>query len=287
MLATLRSPRYLGLFAIMVVMALGCSLAGTWQIFRYQEKHAANHHLRSDDGDHPQDVSAVLGPASKPASNGHLQQFRHVTATGTYLTADQTLLRGQTVNDDIGYVVLTPLQTKSGVLLVARGFVQQTAAAAKSPAVAAAPSGTVTVTARLEPSDVKPDRFGTLPGSQVDTVDPSRQASHLGVPVWNAYAELLDGQPGTTGLTVIPNPDLSNPAGGAEEPQHLAYVFQWYLFALLALAAPFIMAAAELRRENDDEIAPADNEAAPGGTPVRSTRSSRKASLDDRLAGKI
>lgn len=284
MLATLRSPRYLGLFAIMIVLALGCSLAGTWQIFRYQEKHSANHHLRVDDRDHPQDVPAVLGTASKPTSNGHLQQFRHVTATGTYLAADQTLLRGQTINDDIGYVVLTPLQTKSGVLLVARGFVKQTAAAATSPTVPAAPTGTVTVTARLEPSDVKPDRFGTLPGSQVDTVDPSRQARHIGAPVWNAYAELLDNQPGTTGLTVIPNPDLSNPAGGAEEPQHLAYIFQWYLFALLALAAPFIMAAAENRREDDDESAPAHD---PGDTPVRSTRSSRKTSLDDRLAGKI
>lgn len=287
MLATLRSPRYLGLFAIMIVLALGCSLAGTWQIIRYQEKHAANHHLRADDRDHPQDVSAVLGAASKPISNGHLQQFRHITATGTYLSADQTLLRGQTVSDDIGYIVLTPLRTKSGVLLVARGFVKQTAAAASSPTVPAAPSGTVTVTARLEPSDVKPDRFGTLPASQVDTVDPSRQASHIGAPVWNAYAELLDGQPGTTGLTVIPNPDLSNPAGGAEEPQHLAYVFQWYLFALLALAAPFIMAAAELRREDGDESGPADDKTTAGDPPIRSTRSSRKASLDDRLAGKL
>lgn len=279
MLATLRSPRYLGLFAIMIVVALGCSLAGTWQIYRYQEKHAANHHLRSDDRDHPQDVTAVLGAAADPSSNGHLRQFRHVTATGTYLPADQTLLRGQTVNNDIGYVVLTPLQTKSGVLLVARGFVKQTAAAATSPTVPDAPAGTVTVTARLEPSDAKPDRFGSLPGSQVDTVDPSLQASRLHAPVWDAYAELLDGQPGTSGLTVIPNPDLSNPAGGAEEPQHLAYVLQWYLFALLALAAPFIMAAAELRREG----ASADDA---GDPPGRITRSSRKASLDDRLAGK-
>lgn len=284
MLATLRSPRYLGLFAIMIVLALGCSLAGTWQIFRYQEKHSANHRLRADDRDHPQNVTAVLGTASKPASNGHLQQFRHVTATGTYLAADQTLLRGQTINDDIGYVVLTPLRTTSGVLLVARGFVKQTAAAATSPTVPAAPTGTVTVTARLEPSDVKPDRFGTLPGSQVDTVDPSRQARHIGAPVWNAYAELLDNQPGTTGLTVIPNPDLSNPAGGAEEPQHLAYIFQWYLFALLALTAPFIMAAAENRREDGDDGGPAKD---PGDTAVKSTRGSRKASLDDRLAGRI
>ncbi len=46
---------------------------------------------------------------------------------------------------------------------------------------------------------------------------------------------------------MLPAPDLSNPAGGAVEPQHLAYVIQWYLFALLALAAPFLIARHEVR----------------------------------------
>ena len=58
----------------------------------------------------------------------------------------------------------------------------------------------------------------------------------------------MSSQPGTAGLIQIPAPDLSNPAGGAIEPQHLAYVIQWFLFAALALAAPFVMARAETRR---------------------------------------
>jgi hypothetical protein len=82
--------------------------------------------------------------------------------------------------------------------------------------------------------------------------------------VWPAYGVLIGGQPGTESLTVIPNPDLSNPAGGAVEPQHAAYVVQWFLFAALALAAPFVLATAERRRDAVD------------GRP----------SLDDRLAGK-
>ena len=53
--------------------------------------------------------------------------------------------------------------------------------------------------------------------------------------------------PRASGLTTIPDPDLSNPAGGAVEPQHAAYVIQWYLFALLALAAAPVMARAESR----------------------------------------
>ena len=79
------------------------------------------------------------------------------------------------------------------------------------------------------------------------------------------YVELSDGQPGTSGLVAIPAPDLSNPAGGAVEPQHVAYVLQWYLFAMLALAAPVVIARSERRappREIDEPQTPEDAKAA-------------------------
>jgi hypothetical protein len=65
--------------------------------------------------------------------------------------------------------------------------------------------------------------------------------------VYNTELALDAGQPGTSGVTALPGPDLSNPAGGAYEAQHFAYIIQWYLFAFLALAAPFAMGRAELR----------------------------------------
>jgi cytochrome oxidase assembly protein ShyY1 len=277
-LSTLRQPRYLGLFGLMVVLAAICGLAGSWQIVRFHEKHDTNQRLRLDDRDRPADVASVLGSAASPISTGRDQKFRHVTATGTYLSQHETLLRKQSVGGHVGYIVLTPLSTGSGVLIIARGFVQQTGAAASMPTVPAAPSGTVTVTGRLEAADTKPDQFGRLPGDQVDTVNPAQQASRIGAPVWNGYAELLAGQPGTAGLTALPDPDMSNPAGGAEEPQHAAYVVQWYLFGLLALCAPFVMAAAERRRDQAEA-----GTAEQAGSP--STKS-KKSSLDDRLAGR-
>lgn len=284
-LSTLRQPRYLGLFALMLVVAALCALAGSWQVVRFSEKHDANQQLRLDNRDQPADVAAVLGPATAQTSTGRAQKFRRVTATGSYLAADQTLLRNQTVDGDVGYLVLTPLRTGTGVLIVARGFLAQTGAAATSPPVPAAPSGTVTVTGRLQPADTRADRFGRLPARQVETVNAAEQAGRIGAPVWNGYAELLAGQPGTAGLTALPEPDMSNPAGGAEEPQHAAYVVQWYLFGLLALGAPFLLAAAE-RRRDAAEAADRDDDGEPGG-PVKDQASrSRKASLDDRLAGR-
>src|ERR1700712_3901326 len=250
-LSTLRQPRYLGLFGLMLVLATICGLAGTWQVARFHQKHDTNQKLRLDDRDRPLDVAAVLGKADAQVADGRAQKFRRVTATGSYLSDHETLLRKQSVNGDVGVIVLTPLRTSDGVLLVARGFVQQTGAAATTPTVPPSPSGTVTSTARLDPADSKADQFGRLPGDQVDTVNPAEQASRIGAPVWNGYAELLAGQAGTPGLPAIPAPALSNPAGGADEPQHAAYVVQWYLFGLLALAAPFILAAAERRRDEE------------------------------------
>ncbi|MCW2540507.1 MAG: sortase [Frankiales bacterium] len=268
MLETLRQRRYLGLFAIVLVIAIICGLAGTWQIARFKEKHDANHELRANNRDQTVDVAQALGPVTAPVIAGEAAEFRHVRATGTYLAGDETLVRGQTVNSDVGYLVLTPLQTAEGVLLVVRGFVTQTAQALDTPTVPAAPAGQVTVIARVEPTTTKNDRFGQLPKNQVDTINPALQASRLHAPVWTSYAELLPNQPGGAGLTAIPSPDLSNPAGGAVEPQHLAYILQWYLFAGLALAVPFVLAGAERRRDAEPDEDP-----------------DRKPSLDDRLAG--
>src|SRR5690242_16560084 len=124
----------------MVLLALVCSAAGTWQIFRFEQKHRANHQLRSDAHDKPTEISQALGPAKQPTSNGQAQKFRTVTATGTYLAAEQTLLRGQSQDNDIGYLVITPLRTDNGVLLIARGFITQDNAADVTPKVPAPPT---------------------------------------------------------------------------------------------------------------------------------------------------
>ncbi|UQX87308.1 SURF1 family protein [Jatrophihabitans telluris] len=319
MLSTLRQRRYYGLIAACLVVATVCLLAGTWQIARFDQKRSANHLLRSNNGDPAVDVSAALGPVGSATNTGKTARFRHVTATGTYLRQHEVLVRGQTVGDSgnedsagtgssVGYLVVTPLQTRNGILLIVRGFIEQTGSAADTPKAPAAPTGTVTVEARLEPASIKPDKLGKLPGNQVDSLNVADTAARLGAPVWNGYAELLSGQPGTAGLIAIPNPSMSNPAGGAQVPQHAAYVVQWYLFAGLALALPFVLAAAERRRDadaadaadaaEDDQVGAPDHAAVPPGGPVAGTVSraggsapkptwrQRRAALDDRLAGR-
>ncbi len=245
-LTTLRQPRYAALSALMGVVALVCIAAGTWQIVRFEGKVSANDDLRGNAHAAPVAVSKLLPLTTAAAPAKDDIELRTVTATGTFDDRDQVLVRGRSVDGRDGYLVLTPLATDRATLLVVRGFVQERADGAPLPA-AAAPTGVGhRVSARVLPGEAKDEG---LSDGTVAAINPGQQARRLGRPTYDGFAELLAKQPGTAGLTAMPNPDLSNPAGGAVEPQHFAYIIQWYLFALLALAAPFAMARAEGREQ--------------------------------------
>jgi cytochrome oxidase assembly protein ShyY1 len=249
-LHALRQPRYAALTALMLVVAGICVAAGTWQVARFREKHAANDALRHNAHQAPVPVQTVL-PVAPARATTNAVQFRQVTATGSYDPTGQVLVRRQQVNDMNGYYVLTPLRTPTATLLVVRGFVAQPTAG--PPTAGPPPAGTVSVTARAEPADRADDKAAQLTG-QVETINPVQQATRLHSRIYNGYADLLAGQPGTGGLVPMPEPDLSNPAGGAVEPQHIAYIVQWFLFAALALAAPLAMIRAESRRAPPGDI---------------------------------
>jgi cytochrome oxidase assembly protein ShyY1 len=250
-LEVLRQRRYLALSALMAFVALACIAAGTWQITRELQKHDANNELRHNAHAAPVPVDSILplvtaGPSPAP----HAVKYRTVTASGRYDAAHQGLVRQRTVNGDTGYLVLTPLRTAQATLLVVRGFISGTSTEATS--APPPPSGQIHINGRVQPAETRSDHAAALPTGQLESINPVEQAARLGTPVFAGYVELLDGQPGTAGLVPMPAPDLSNPAGGAVEPQHIAYIVQWFVFAGLALAAPLVMVRAEQRRESGE-----------------------------------
>jgi cytochrome oxidase assembly protein ShyY1 len=267
----------------MVIVAAVCVAAGSWQIARLHTKATENTALRHNAHAATAPVASVLPLAGhgKTPSRRSIE-FRPVTATGTYEADRTSLVRHRTVDSDIGFLVVTPLHTGSGTLLVVRGFIAESS----SPTVPTAPrppSGQVTVAATIRPGESKNDQAGHLTRGQVESINPGEQASRLGEPVFAGYGELVAGQPGSAQLVPNPKPDLSNPAGGAIEPQHLAYIIQWYLFALLALAAPVAMVRAETRERSTDDIdaAPAEPPPTPSAG-ERTPEQLREAKLADR-----
>jgi cytochrome oxidase assembly protein ShyY1 len=250
---TLRQPRYAALTAGLFVVALLCIAAGTWQIVRFNQSVRQNDEIKGNAHAAAVPLTTALVPlvGQGRAPSREAIQFRTVTVTGSYLPAAQQFVRDQSVNGADGYYVLTPLRTADAALLVVRGFVagDTTASGVSTPPpnVTPPPSGVVRLTGRLQVGATKNDGASELTDNEVEAINPADQSRRLGVPVYDADLTLDTGQPGTAGLTVLPKPDLSNPAGGAYEAQHFAYIIQWYLFALLALAAPFAMGRSELR----------------------------------------
>jgi cytochrome oxidase assembly protein ShyY1 len=255
-LRTLRQPRYAALSVLMLIVAAGCVLAGTWQIARLQGKVDANAKLRHNAHASAAPLTTVLPLVGAPGAppSAHHVQFRTVRLTGTYDPLHQGLVRQRSVDSDTGYLVLTPLRTTGGTLLVVRGFLSDSNTTLTAPSPPVPPLGPVTIMGRVQPGETRHDQATQLRTGQLESINPGDQAGRLGQPVFDGYAELLRGQPGTAGLTAIPSPDLSNPAGGAVEPQHVAYVIQWYLFALLALAAPLAMVRAETRQPDERDF---------------------------------
>ena len=252
----LRQPRYAALSLLMIVVAAVCVLAGTWQIARLAGKVGTNDDLGHNAHAAAAPVTAVLPLVGAPNAppRAHQVQFRTVQVTGTYDASHQGLVRQRSVGLDTGYLVLTPLRTTGGTLLVVRGFISDSNATVVAPTIPVPPGAPVTVMARVQPGEARHDQAAQLRNGQLESINPGDQAARIGGAVFDGYAELLPGQPGTGRLTAIPSPDLSNPGGGAVEPQHLAYIIQWYLFALLALAAPIAMVRAETRRPDERDF---------------------------------
>ena len=117
---TTRLAFRVGFITLMVVFFVLFAALGTWQVQRRAWK--LDLISRVDQRVHAPATPAP-GPVDWPRVTAASDEYRHVTATGTFLDASQTLV--QAVTDlGAGYWVLTPLQAPDGtVVLINRGFV--------------------------------------------------------------------------------------------------------------------------------------------------------------------
>jgi cytochrome oxidase assembly protein ShyY1 len=241
----LLSRRWLGLFALAVVAAAACVALGNWQLDRLGHRHERNDLLRRNLGAEPASPDALLtaGRDPRPAD-----EYARVRVTGRYDVSNQLLVRLRPLDGQVGYYVLTPLVSDAGpALLVNRGWVPGAGSAgADLPDVPDPPSGTVTVTARVRPSEPA-STTGTPPPGQVTRIDVPGIAKGLPYDVYGGYGDLTREDPAPR---AAPEPI---PAPEPSEGPHLAYAFQWFLFAFLAFGGLVVLA----RREAADRRAEA------------------------------
>ncbi|MEU5300189.1 SURF1 family protein [Streptomyces noursei] len=242
----------LGLVLIPVMIKLGF-----WQYHRHQHKVAQNAQIEHN-------VHATPVPVTELAAVGrtlpHGDMWRQVTATGSYDTAHEVVVRQRTAADEqsIGYYVLTPLVLGNGdAVLVNRGWIAAGNDLTKFPRVPAAPKGTVTVTGRMmadettAASGIKDTRG--LPPRQVMLINSTEQAKRVGRPMLGGYIEQTAPKSDTP--EQVPEPDYSSIG------PHMAYAIQWWLFAAAVPVGWVVL----VRRERRDRLAAAAKEAEGAG----------------------
>jgi cytochrome oxidase assembly protein ShyY1 len=238
----LLSRHWAGLLIVALLVAAACVALGRWQLHRLGERHERNDLLERNLH------SAPVLPGDLLRIGRDLReedQYARVRATGRYDVTHQLLVRTRPLEGQVGYYVLTPLVTQQGpAVLLVRGWVPDGPTAESLPDVPAPVSGTVTVTARLRPSE-EPSTTGTPPEGQVTRIDVSTIARSLPYRVYGGYGEVTAEQPEPrTTPTRLPPPEPS-------EGPHLAYAVQWFLFAAMALGGYVVLA----RREEADRRA--------------------------------
>jgi cytochrome oxidase assembly protein ShyY1 len=220
------SRRWLLFLAIVLALAYACLLLGQWQWHRLTSTKAGNAVIRTDQAAPARPVGQVLSPGVDPSSS---DQYKVVTAVGTYDVGHTIIVRYQTRDGNSGIDVVVPLVTASGTaLLVDRGwFATENQGYTDPSQVPAPPKGKVTVTGWVRQD---------ADGGSAQVVDASTRAISsariqpaIGIPVYGGFVDATHESPAPgTALTPADPPDLSN-------GPHFFYALQWWFFGLLAL----------------------------------------------------
>jgi cytochrome oxidase assembly protein ShyY1 len=223
------SRRWIAAHLTVVAFIVACAFLARWQLHRLAEKKAFNAAV-TQRAHMPAVPLDTLTSVSTPIAGTAAVAYRPVEVDGTYDTARDFALLGQSMNATAGTDVLTPLVVSPGVaVIVDRGFApignEQGASVSTAP-----PPGRVHLTGTLLPSE---HGFGTaIPRgaspsvSHVDLAKIARATPYRLYPVYVRLASQTPRQPGPYPAPV--------PVGTIDLGPHLSYAVQWSLFAAVA-----------------------------------------------------
>ncbi|WP_338036236.1 SURF1 family cytochrome oxidase biogenesis protein [Nocardiopsis chromatogenes] len=239
----LLSKRMLAFHALVLVVVPSFIWLGFWQLDRWEEKSAAARLQEENLAAAPVPVRELdaVGADIDPQD-----RWRRVTATGTYDSDNELLVRNRDGSRGVGLHVLTPLVTGDGTaLLVNRGWIEQPPSSTAEPEVPPAPEGEVTVTARLHYSET-PENTGVrvregLPEGQIMLIDVDAIAEDLPYPVYGGYGDLTEQDPASD-----PAPERVE-APETNTGMNLSYAVQWWVFTVTAVVGWVFLMRREVR----------------------------------------
>ncbi|QEO15960.1 SURF1 family protein [Agromyces intestinalis] len=222
--AFLRSGRWAGYLALVIVFAIVCCALGTWQLNRRAEALAEVARIDANyDGASMPITDALPDLAAFDVD----QRWQKVELSGEYLPGDEVVVRNRPYQGSSGYEVVTPFRLDDGtIFFVDRGWVPQ--ADEGGPAeYAPAPTGHVEQVARLKAGEPRIAGRTTV-GDEVATIDLAELSERVGEPSYTGAYGLLVHE--TSARDHAPVAAL-RPV--RDEGPHLSYALQWFVFALL------------------------------------------------------
>jgi cytochrome oxidase assembly protein ShyY1 len=231
----LLSPRWIALGLLMTLAAATMVGLGLWQLSRYHYRSDINTRIDAATSHAPLPLAETLaapaaGRVGAPPDSA--ATWNVVTATGRYDQAHEILARIRTLNDTVGFEIITPLVLADGTaVLVDRGWVPAPPAGASvAPAVPPAPTGEVTVVGRVHAPESRATTAEPFDGRlAVRRIGPEQLSASIPYPLYGAYLTLEQQTPPADSTLVPIPPDHENAAMNA------GYVVQWWAFAALTL----------------------------------------------------
>lgn len=267
------SRRWAGYLVLAMLFAAACAGLGLWQVARREEALAEIARVEKNFDAAPVPIEDAL---PRLTSFRESQKWMPVELTGTYLAADQLLVRNRPLNANPGFEVLTPLQLTDGsIFVVDRGWVPTGENQDAPDSVPAAPTGQVRVVARLKAGEPSlPGRSAS--GNQIATIHLQDIASRLHTPTYTgAYGLMASEDPAPATRPVA----VARPI--EDEGPHLSYAFQWFVFGVMSFFGLGWAIRQEFRSVNADD--PEEQERAAERAKRRAARPRDDAEVEDEL----
>lgn len=214
------------LFALVVGLLCYASWwLGEWQFGRLEDKKDSNAVIRANEDRAATPVDEVLSPGGGVAED---DEWRLVTATGTYDVPNTVIVRYRTRDGQSGVDAVVPLVTANGTaLLVDRGWMPSENQGTSPTDLPEPPEGEVTVEGWVR-ADATGDSTA-VDDHSTRAISSSEIGEAIGEPVYGGFVQLKteDGEPAAD-LEPVELPELNN-------GPHFFYGLQWWFFGILAV----------------------------------------------------
>jgi cytochrome oxidase assembly protein ShyY1 len=261
----LLSRRWLLFALVVVVLCYATWWLGEWQFRRLADRKESNSVIRANEDRAAAPVADVLAPGSAVADS---DEWRLVTATGTYDADDTVIVRYRTRDGQSGVDAVVPLVTAGGAtLLVDRGWMAADNQGAGPADLPEPPAGEVTVEGWVR-ADATGDSTA-VDDHSTRAISSEEIGSAIDRTVYGGFVELRseDGRP-ADGLEPVELPELNN-------GPHFFYGLQWWFFGLLAIGG-FLYLAWDEWRSRGGGAEPARAEALAEHRRKRAAKNARK-----------